>query len=111
MARPRAPAPRRPISRLPRSRVFLNASSDFIEVSDASLARNSIKWRQKKDVLEILVSGGVVPFTRMTLTVFFTTRIAKVEDERLIHRDLVGIFEEAVIGSDSAGVLDFKLTI
>ncbi len=36
-------------------------------------------------------------------TISFETQLAKVEDETLIHRDLVGIFEEDVEGSDSAG--------
>lgn len=91
----------------PCNRVYLNASSNII-VSSVSLAKNSLKWRRKDKMIEILVSEGLLPFVRMSLSISFETQLAKVEDKTLLHRDLVGIFEEEVDGSDSAG--DVHLT-
>ena len=89
-------------SKQPRDRVYINASSNII-VSTVRLAGNSIKWRRKEQLIEILVSEGIFPFVKVLLSVSFETQLAKVEDKTLIHQDLIGIFEEEVEGSDSAG--------
>lgn len=85
---------------MPQNLIFLNASNN-IQISTVSISKNSIKWKRRGNILEILVSGGLVPFVKTALSISFETEIAKVSDEKLVHRDLVGIFEENVIGSDS----------